>query len=166
METVISSEDLLSFLDNNGLPYLKVDHLPVYTCDDIREVCLDLPGHPTKSLFLKSKKGRYYLLLLSAETKPDLKYLAHFFNEGRLSFASEEALQKILGVAKGAVTPLSLINDKDNIVTLIIEDRIWDGKPIHCHPLANTSTLSIDKEVVKKFLELIGHDYYTVEIKT
>ena len=65
------------------------------------------------------------------ETKrANIKDIAKLVNESHLSFASEIELNNILKLKPGSVTPLGIINDKDNIVTLIIDNELKGKKNI------------------------------------
>ena len=49
-------------------------------------------------------------------------------NSAHLTFANEEDLEKYLGLTKGAVSPLGLVNDIRNKVTYIIEKTVWESE--------------------------------------
>ena len=59
---------------------------------------------------------------------------------------------------KRSVTPLGIINDKDNIVTLLI-DKELENKKVLVHPNINTKTLSIKFDDLMKFIEYTEHRY-------
>ncbi len=149
---------ILDFLDLNQIPYQKVDHPPVYTCEEARLIVPALPGAETKNLFLRDDKGRkHYLLVMSADKNADLKALGMQLGIKGLGFASAERLKKYLGLEPGSVSLLGIINDREGFVEVIIDQDLWQADAILCHPLVNTSTLSISMESVKKFLDLTKH---------
>lgn len=79
-------------------------------------------------------------------------------NEIHLSFARREELKKILGLEPGSVSPLGIINDKKNLVTLMIEKEL-KNKTLLVHPNVNTKTMSIRFEDLIKFIEQEKHKY-------
>ena len=163
---MITSEiELLQFLESQEISFERLVHPPVYTCDEAAQYRPDVPAASTKNLFLQDKKGRRSFLVMTAcEKRLDLKGLAQVIGVSKLKFGSEEKLQAKLGVTRGAVTVLGLVNDTDNAVELLIDASIWDNDHFLCHPLVNTSTLVISREDMQRFLELTGHRVRVLEI--
>ena len=96
------------------------------------------------------------------ETKrANIKDIAKLVNESHLSFASEIELNNILKLKPGSVTPLGIINDKDNIVTLIIDNEL-KGKKILLHPNTNTKTIVLSYDDLIKFIEFEKHNYILI----
>ena len=60
----------------------------------------------------------------------------------------------------GSVTPLSIINDKDNKVTLLLDKELKNEKVL-VHSNINTRTLSLYYNDLLKFIEYMNHKYYT-----
>ena len=85
-----------------------------------------------------------------------MKDLAKFLKTSKLSFASEKELQDILKVEKGSVTPLAIINDEKNLVTLLI-DKELEKKTLLVHPNTNDKTISIAYEDLLKFIRFMHH---------
>ena len=112
-----------------------------------------------KNLFLRNKRGEYFLLVLPADKRADLKLVAKLLNLPRLSFASEEELEKILGLHTGAVTPLGIINDTQKKVRLIIDAEL-QGKNLLLHPNRNTATISLGFEDLTKIIFRSEHEYF------
>jgi Ala-tRNA(Pro) deacylase len=71
-----------------------------------------------------------------------------------LRFASEENLLRLLGVTRGAVTMLGLINDTERQVELWIDAEIWHAEYFLSHPLVNTATLVLAKSELERFFAL------------
>lgn len=159
--------DIFAFLEANSLRYQRFDHPPVMTCAAAREALPDIPGTPTKNLFLRDDKGQRHFLLVAGDDKQvDLKTVGAVVGIRRLGFASPRRLQTYLGLEPGAVTLLGLINDTKHQVELLIDRDLTRAQAIHCHPLVNTSTLVIPWEDVLKFLALMEHDFELVDLPT
>ena len=84
--------------------------------------------------------------------------IASLLNVSHLSFASTEALKNILKLKQGSVTPLGIMNDRDNLVELVIDSDLKDKKVL-VHPNTNTRTISIDFNDLIKFIEYEKHKY-------
>ena len=151
-------------LEANGFAYERIEHPAVFTC---AEADLHRPKQPavaTKNLFLCDKKDRnFYLVVTACKKSMDFKQLAAQLGVSKLRFGSEENLERLLGVSRGAVTVLGLVNDVDHRVELRIDAEIWRGENFLCHPLVNTATLVLSQAVLERFLEITGHTIHTFE---
>jgi len=149
------------------IPFERVDHAPVFTCD---EAYAAMPGHDslqTKNIFLRDKRGRRHLLLVTTcERVVDVKKFAEQAGADRLSFASPERLMKYLGVEPGSVTVLGLIHDTENAVELFVDRDVWNAPLWRCHPLVNTATLVIPRDGLERFFEHTGHRPRVLQLPT
>ena len=149
---------LYALLEQLSIPYERYDHAPVHTCDEALAALPDQPGVQTKNIFLRDKRGRRHLLLVtSCETAVDIKRFAEETSAAHLSFASAERLDKYLGVEPGSVTVLGLMNDVGHGVELYVDADVWQAPYWRCHPLVNSSTLIIARADIERFLEHTGH---------
>lgn len=158
---------LLAQLDRIGIRYHRIDHPPVFTCDEAdRAVPQGLGGAHTKNLFLRDAKGRRHWLLVTLCAKAvDLAALGHEIGSGKLGFASPERLSRFLGVTPGSVTVLGLINDTDHAVELLVDHDVWTASAWRCHPLINTATLVVERDSIERFLATTGHTPRIIEVK-
>ena len=154
----MNDKELFDILNKLNIKYNIVEHEYVYTVEEANNVNIDIDGIGCKNLFLTDHKGKYFLVFLKDEKRANLNELRKLVKTKRLSFASEEELKKVLGLKKGSCTPLGIINDKDNIVTLLIDEDLKDKK-IQCHPNRNNATISLEYIDLIKFLEYNMHRY-------
>ena len=104
-------------LNKLGIKYEVVEHEPVHTMEDMDRLGLPEKGTLCKNLFLRDAKGkRHFLITCDENAKVDLKSLGRQLGAGNLSFASEERLEKYLGLKQGSVSPFGLMNDTDHAV--------------------------------------------------
>ena len=104
-------------LDKLKIKYEVVEHEPVHTMEDMDRLGLPAKGTLCKNLFLRDSKGkRHFLVTCDEKTEVNLKDLGKRLGAGNVSFASEERLEKYLGVKQGSVTPFALMKDKDKAV--------------------------------------------------
>lgn len=150
--------DVYTLLAGLGIEYERYDHAPVFTCD---EADAAVPNHvavQTKNLFLRDKRGRRHILLVtSCEKAVDIRKFAEQADADHLSFASAERLQKYLGVTPGSVTVLGLLNDTGHAVELFVDAEVWHTSRWRCHPLVNTATLVLSRDDVERFFAHTGH---------
>lgn len=153
-----SEQQFLKFLDDNGFVYQRVEHPAVFTCAEAELHRPRVPASSTKNLFLCDKKARrFFLAVTSCEKTVWLEALAAQLGVAYLRFASEENLGRYLGVTRGAVTMMGLVNDVEHRVELWIDSEIWQSEAFMSHPLVNTATLVLSKSELERFFALTGH---------
>jgi len=147
------------------IDYKLYEHEELFTCDQSQNVFPDLSIWHTKNLFLTNdKKSKYWLIVLSATKKADLKSLANFLWEKRFSFAREDDLQKYLGIKPWSVSIFWLINNLEKNVDLVIDEYLLEWEKIFAHPNINTKTLELKISDIKKYLEYLKVNYKTIKI--
>jgi len=155
---ISSEQEFLAFMDANSFTYRRLEHPAVFTCDEAEAYHTGLQAVSTKNLFLCDKKKRHYFLVVtSCEKTVRLDDLKERLNVSHLRFGSEDDLMRLLGVERGSVTMMGLVNDTEHKVALWIDNEIWAGKQFLCHPLVNTATLVLSKAELERFFALTGH---------
>lgn len=155
---MVSEEEFLAFLNANGFVYERMEHPAVFTCEESAAHRPSVPAVSTKNLFLCDKKGRRFFLAVTAcEKTVNLSTLAEQLGAPHIRFASEENLQRLLGVTRGSVTMMGLANDVEHVVELWIDSEIWQGENFLSHPLVNTATLILSKPELERFFALTKH---------
>ncbi len=157
-----TEEQAYTILEELRINYQRVDHEAIYS---VRSYNADLPGPQVKNLLLKTKKGKeYYLVILPDEKAADLKLIATQLDSGRLSFASEEELDALMGVPAGSVTPFALTFDKQKRIQVVIDESVDHDDTVGFHPNINTTTLMIAFQDFIKVLEKVEHKPIYVQI--
>jgi Ala-tRNA(Pro) deacylase len=160
-------EELIAYLDSLGIETSTKDHPPVFTVEESKALRDAIPGGHTKNLFLKDKKGRYFLLTVGEDAGIDLKTIHTVIGaSGRLSFGKPDAMMEYLGVIPGAVTAFGVINDIGHAVTLIFDASLMAHDTINSHPLTNDATTSIRSADMKRFVEATGHEAHVLKLAT
>ncbi|WP_343348091.1 prolyl-tRNA synthetase associated domain-containing protein [Terrisporobacter petrolearius] len=158
-------EKVLNKLDELNIEYEVIDHPPVYTIEEMKNLNLEEKGHIVKNLFLKNSNGKsHYLVVLRGDKKADLKSIRSQVQSSALSFASQERLEKHLNLLKGAVTPLGIINDENHCVNVVIDHDLKNQNIIGVHPNVNTSTVFISYNDMIKFINNFGNEILYVNI--
>jgi len=155
---MMTEKEFLAFLDTNRFEYLRTEHPAVFTCEEAELHRPDVPAVSTKNLFLcDKKKRRYFLAVTSCEKTVRLDALASQLNVAHIRFGSEDDLMRLLGVTRGSVTMMGLVNDSEHKVELWIDSEIWQSKHFQSHPLVNTVTLVLARSELDRFFALTGH---------
>jgi len=155
----LSPQELLDHLSALGIQAETVEHEPVFTVAESKAIKERIPGAHTKNLFVKDKKGRFFLISAKHDTAIDLKRAHEALGaSGRLSFGSADQLRALLGVEPGSVTAFAVVNDTDGKVTMVLDANLMEHQRVNFHPLVNSMTTGVSREDLLKFLQATGHE--------
>ena len=154
------------FLDDIGVPFVRVDHEAVMTFEACKGIDETLGITINKNLFLCNRqKTAFYLLLLPGEKALKVKELSAQIPTSRLSFGSGEAMEELLNVTPGSATVMGLLFDPEHKVQLLIDEEILKDDFLGCHPCINTSSIRFTtKDFMEKIVPALGHDYILVNL--
>lgn len=169
MKTALSKpakpEELLALLEEMGMDVETHHHEAVFTVEASEQVTASIPGGHTKNLFVKDKKGNFFLIVAENHARIPLNKVHGLIGaSGRVSFANEELLMQHLGVKPGSVNAFAPMNDKDKNVKVIIDAPLLEHEVINCHPLINKMTTSIKRDDLLRFLTHFEHEPLTIQL--
>ena len=146
-----SEDDIYRILEEEGV-WRHIDrHEAVFDMAALETISLTYPDAEAKNLFLRDDRKNYYLFVVKGDKRVDLKAERKSLSLRPLSFASEEELEAVLGLEKGAVTPFGLLNDSQHRTKCFLDEEFLAGDGlIGVHPLTNRAT------VVLKALDFLG----------
>jgi len=151
---------VIEVLKNLGIEYTLYEHPPLPTIEKAMEYWKTIDARHCKNLFFRNHKGnRHYLVILDYLQALSIHDLEKKLRQGKISFASDERLEKYLGLKAGAVSPFGLINDTGSRVYVFIDVTLIESDFISFHPNENTSTLVIRFSDFEKFLMWTGNGY-------
>lgn len=161
----VDRDSLLAYLEASDIAQNTIDHPPLFTVEDSQKLRGEIEGGHTKNLFLKDKKGNYFLLTAQEDSDVNLKTLHKLLGgSSRFSFGSAEKMEELLGVTPGAVTAFGIINDRQGALTFAIDQRLLEHQKINCHPLVNTATTTLACADLLKFAEACDHKPIIVDL--
>lgn len=145
-------------LDALQISYQRVDHDPAYDMGACAGISQALGVHICKNLLLTPRnRSAFYLLAMPEDLPFRTADFSKIIGSSRLSFATGEDLQALLGVQPGSASVLGLMNDTERRVTLALERRVAEAEWFGCHPCRNTSSLRLKtKDLLHVFLPHIG----------
>ena len=133
-----------AFLDSIGVEYMRVDHPRADNMEQCRLIDEVLGAVICKNLFLCNRQQTsFYLLMIPSDKVFKTKDLSAQIGSARLSFASPDQMEALLGVLPGSASVLALKNDVENRVALLVDREIAEHEFFGCHPCENTSSLRI-----------------------
>ena len=129
METTDRRQKVFDWLDSHGIAYTWYEHPEAPTIEIARRYWRDDGSKHCKNLFFRNHKGnRHYLVAFDCEQNLAIHDLERRLRQGKLSFASEQRMERWLGLRPGSVSPFGLINDPERHVHLFL-DRNLDPFP-------------------------------------
>lgn len=154
------------FLDSLGVIYQRIDHEAAMTMEACEEIDRTLEATICKNLLLCNRQEtQFYLLMLPGDKVFKTKNLSAQIGSSRLSFAKEEYMEQYLDITPGSLSVLGLMNDKDRMVRLLIDEDVLTGEYIGCHPCINTSSLRLKtKDLVEKIIPAMEHEPTIVKL--
>lgn len=162
-----TKNQLLAHLKELQIEFAFYEHPVVLTVEAQAKYLGHLGGGLSKNLLLKDKKNRYYVVSALAGTNVDLKVLSQRLGLGKggLRMAPEDALQEILQVPPGCVTPFALINESARSVSLLLDQAFKAQEFCFFHPLSNDATISLSASNLDKFLMSVGRNPSYVDLE-
>lgn len=142
-------------------------NLQVFTVEQALPHLENTEGKFAKNLFLKDKKKRLYLFCAPHDADIKLNDLAKLVGAtGGLRFADASILEEKLGIQEGSVSVFGIINDTENEVKLVLDQRLLDETytKLGFHPMVNSATTSISPYDLKIFIDKTNHEPLIVTI--
>ena len=151
------------FLDKLGVEYTRYEHEPLMTIAAAEELDKKIGLEICKNLFLSTRHStEFYLLVMVGSKKFNTGKVSKQIGVPRMTFADDE---HILDIKPGSVSPLGLINDKNNNVKLLIDSDVVNMEKIAVHPCVNTATVVLKtKDLLEKIIPACGHDFTVVTV--
>ena len=156
---------VFDFLRSQGIEYSFYEHPEAPTIEIAREYWRADGSKHCKNLFFRNHKGnRHYLVVFDSERSLAIHDLEHRLHQGKLSFASEQRMERYLGLCPGSVSPFGLINDEENHVHLFLDKTLLDYPSLSFHPNDNRATVVISQEEFARYLAAVGNTFEYLEL--
>lgn len=148
------------------IPFEYYEHPPAPTIEIAIEFWKDISETThCKNLFFRNHKGnRHYLVIFDHRQTLAIRDLEQRLKQGKLSFASDQRMEKYLGLKPGSVSPFGLIHDEKHHVYLFLDENLKKMPKISFHPNDNRASLVLAFHDFLKFLNQIGNGYEFLEL--
>lgn len=179
-------DKVLTFLETNGIEYENHTHPPLPTIELALEYWKEIDSTHCKNLFFRNHKGnRHYLVVFECHKELSIHTLEKSLKQGKLSFASQERMERCLGLLPGSVSPFGLINDMNLIdndgqvregvsakelfenghrVKLFLDQDLKMSERLSFHPCDNTASTVVSNSGFMRFLALWGGEYEWIDV--
>jgi prolyl-tRNA synthetase len=156
-----SSNILVKALQDASIPAYTYEHKLSTTADELlANVPLPANHTHTKNLLFKDKKhGLFLVTARPTSNTGNTKFLGKALNlEGKvnLRLADAKTLDEVLGAKPGCVGPMSIMNDKDIKVTLVLDEGLLAMDYVHSHPLINDMSCAMKPSDLINFCKTVG----------
>ncbi len=160
------AERVLHTLDALHIPYDCIEHDAAAHMDECRAIEERLGAMMPRNLFLTTRRqGGYYLFVLRPDAPFRSGEVSRQAGTSRLCFAGEEALYDHLRVHPGAVTPLGLLFDGDDSVTLLMDSALRGEERLIFHSCANTASVAMNtRDFLEVFLPAVHKTPVFIEV--
>lgn len=160
-----SEKGVYDYLKMLEIPFILYRHEESPTTDHVAKLDQNIRGRHCKNLFLRNSVGdKLFMLIAPYDKAIDTKIVARTIGSTRLSFADPEKMRYYLQLEPGSVSPFGLINDAENVISVLLDQDICSYEFINFHPNVNTATLSLAFTDFEKYLNHVGNSWQALEI--
>ena len=132
-----------------------VEDTPVMTIEQAKQYPLQHREAASKSLLLIDKKAAVFCVTVFEDKRVDLKRLKELLGCSRLSFVNSQQALDLFGY-QGGISPLGVINDKTNAVTVVIDEYFKD-KLIMIHPNSEKAIMWLKCQDLVEVINKVGN---------
>lgn len=149
-----------------NIPFERVDNDEAITMEDCLAINEKLDVQVVKTLFLCNRQKTSFYLFITCGDKPFVtRDFSTALGISRVSFASPELLDSMLGTAVGATTVLSSVLDTENRVQVIFDKAVLAEEFYGCSDGTTTSYMKLKTEdVFHKYLLSTKHIPAVIEV--
>ena len=157
---MIGQDKVYEVLKELGIGYDYLEHPAAPTIEIALQYCNNMDSTHCKNLFFRNHKGnRHYLVIFYCEQNLAIHELEQRLRQGRLSFASEQRMQKYLGLKPGSVSPFGLLDDTEHHVYVFLDENLRKAPKVSFHPNDNRASLAIKTEDFIRYMDFTGNGY-------
>ncbi len=159
------NKEIFEKLKELEIEYKMIEHPAAFTMEEIAEYDLHSHGHIPKNLVLRDVKGtRNMLVVLHGDKRADLRLIRDEIDSTKLSFASDERLDKFLKVEKGSVSPFGVIYDTERELEIYFDADLKNEEIVGCHPNDNRATVFLKFSDLVTYVKSCGHTISYIKV--
>jgi Ala-tRNA(Pro) deacylase len=146
-------------LQSMGISYDEIEHAPVGSCEESLAFRgqAGWTGASSKCILLKAK-GKYYLLVTTAEKEIKARLFKKEFGTKDIRFANREELMDVTGCDPGSVPPFG---HKDPLLPFYVDEDIFREEHFMFNPAISTRSLRIRTEDLKRICAAVPNPVST-----
>lgn len=150
-----------------GIEFQRVDNDSISTMEECVEVGEALGTDICKTILACTRtRSEYYLIIMPGNKRFVTKNVSHAIGCSRLSFASAEDMEELLGTTPGNASPVSVISDTGGRVKVVVDRELADSEWIACNVGVNTTHIRLRTEdMLGKYLPFADHEPMILELE-
>ena len=158
-------ETIFAKLIELGIPYELARHQKLHTIEECAQAEQLLNAKMPKNLLLTTTNhSAYALLVMDGDTPFKTGIVSKNAGYSRLSFASNDDVERLLRAYSGSVSPFGLMFDEDKRVECLIDRKLLTEECLLFHPLDNSCSVKIrTRDLLEVFLPSTGHKARIIE---
>ena len=159
------NKEIFEKLTELNIEYKMVEHPAAFTMEEVVEYGINSHGHIPKNLVLRDVKGtRNMLVVLHGDKRANLQLIRAEIDSTKLSFSSDERLQKFLKVEKGSVSPFGVIYDEERELEIYFDADLKKEEIVGCHPNDNHATVFLKFNDLITYIKSCGHTITYIKV--
>lgn len=153
-------------LERLDIPFERVDTDEAISMDDCIEINKKLDMQTVKTLFLCNReKTKFYLFVTTADKPFKSKDFGKALGIPRVSFASEEFMEDMMGFKIGAATVFGVLMDDENAVKLVFDKDVLAQEWYGCSDGTTTGYMKVrTSRIIDDFLPFADHSLAVIEV--
>jgi Ala-tRNA(Pro) deacylase len=147
------------FLQQREISYDEIEHEPVGSCEESLAFRgqAGWSGASSKCILLKAK-GKYYLLVTTAEKEIKARLFKKEFGTKDIRFANREELMEVTGCDPGSVPPFG---HRDPTLPFYLDENIIRAEYFMFNPAVATKSLRIRTEALQRIYATVPNPVST-----
>ena len=157
---MIGQDIVYSTLNKLDIPFEYYQSPEDFSSEDDIQFWKNINATRCKNLFMRNHKGdRHFLIISDFYKNIEIRILEQKLKKGKISFASQERIDKWIKGTIGAISIFSLLNDTQNHVEVFIDESLKDQLKLTFLPNELNALISISFENFIKILDYSGNKY-------
>ncbi len=146
-------------LDRLGISFAEIEHAPVGSCEESLAFRgqAGWSGASSKCIFLKAK-GKYYLLVTTAEKEIKARLFKKEFGTKDIRFANREELLEVTGCDPGSVPPFG---HRDPTLPYYVDESIFRAEHFMFNPAVAEKSFRIRTEDLQRIYAAVTNPVST-----
>lgn len=159
-------ESVYQVLQDLEMAFQRVETEEVITMEDCQQINERLDMDMVKTLFLCNRQKTNFYLFVTCGDKPfKSKEFSQALDIARVSFASAEQMDAMLGTKIGAATIFSTLLEEAKQVQLVLDKDVCEQEYYGCSDGTTTGYLKLKtSDVLEKFLPYVKRQPKIIEV--
>lgn len=154
-------EESVKILDQLGIRYDYYEHEPILNYETAKKVDeqYHLTGQESKNLFMKTKSGKFYVLVTIEGVRMDSKFMKSILGE-KVYVASPNELLEQTGYVAGCAASFPYRKD----IGYLVDNQIFLFEKLICSAGVPTASFEIRSEDLKKVYATVENDVRYIDL--